>query len=93
MTSSRPQTVAIIGGGPVGALASLYFAKYFSKVTLYELRPGLVFLDLPTLIWQTQESQPTELRCRTSRLTLPFLIAGSSESGELARRLRTKLWG
>jgi kynurenine 3-monooxygenase len=45
MTSSSPQTVAIIGGGPVGALASLYFAKYFSKVTLYELRAGPVFLE------------------------------------------------
>jgi 2-polyprenyl-6-methoxyphenol hydroxylase-like FAD-dependent oxidoreductase len=50
MTSSSPQTVAIVGGGPVGALASLYFAKYFSKVTLYELRAGAVSLDLPRLI-------------------------------------------
>jgi 2-polyprenyl-6-methoxyphenol hydroxylase-like FAD-dependent oxidoreductase len=42
MTSSA-KTVAIVGGGPVGALAALYFAKYFSKVTLYELRAGVSF--------------------------------------------------
>ena len=47
MTSSSPKTVSIVGGGPVGALASLYFAKHFSKVTLYELRPGPVSRVLP----------------------------------------------
>src|ERR1700737_4132747 len=41
MVSSSSKTVAIVGGGPVGALATLYFAKYFEKVTLYELRAGL----------------------------------------------------
>ena len=40
MCSMSSKSVAIIGGGPVGALAALYFAKHFSKVTLYELRPG-----------------------------------------------------
>jgi 2-polyprenyl-6-methoxyphenol hydroxylase-like FAD-dependent oxidoreductase len=34
-----PGSVAIIGGGPVGALAALYFAQK-SKVTLFELRKG-----------------------------------------------------
>src|SRR5271170_1262301 len=94
MTSSAPQTVAIVGGGPVGALASLYFAKHFSKVTLYELRPGLVSLDpLPPLIAQTQESLQIEPRCRTNRLTLRFLIAGSLASGESAKNLLKKLLG
>lgn len=40
MTSCSSKSVAVVGGGPVGALAALYFAKHFSKVTLYELRPG-----------------------------------------------------
>ncbi|OLL25035.1 Kynurenine 3-monooxygenase [Neolecta irregularis DAH-3] len=31
-------TVAIVGGGPVGALAAIYFAKEGWKVSLYELR-------------------------------------------------------
>jgi 2-polyprenyl-6-methoxyphenol hydroxylase-like FAD-dependent oxidoreductase len=38
MSSSK--TVAIVGGGPVGSLAALYFARHYAKVTLYELRPG-----------------------------------------------------
>ena len=41
MPSRSTRTVAIVGGGPVGALAALYFSKRFSQVTLYELRPGL----------------------------------------------------
>jgi 2-polyprenyl-6-methoxyphenol hydroxylase-like FAD-dependent oxidoreductase len=40
MTSSSSKSIAIVGGGPVGALATLYFAKHFEKVTLYELRAG-----------------------------------------------------
>jgi alkyl hydroperoxide reductase subunit AhpF len=40
MSSKSNRTVAIVGGGPVGALASLYFARYFDKVSLYELRAG-----------------------------------------------------
>ena len=40
MTTSSSKTVAIVGGGPVGALAALYFAKHFRYVSLYELRPG-----------------------------------------------------
>ena len=40
MPARSQRTVAIVGGGPVGALAALYFSKFFSKVALYELRPG-----------------------------------------------------
>lgn len=40
MSSKSDKTVAIVGGGPVGALAALYFARYFEKVSLYELRAG-----------------------------------------------------
>jgi kynurenine 3-monooxygenase len=41
MKSSSPKTVAVVGGGPVGALAALYFARHFEKVILYELRAGI----------------------------------------------------
>jgi thioredoxin reductase len=47
MTTISSKTVAIVGGGPVGALSALYFAKYFSKVILYELRPGI---PTPTIL-------------------------------------------
>ena len=40
MSSKSDRTVAIVGGGPVGALAALYFARHFDKVSLYELRAG-----------------------------------------------------
>jgi len=43
MTSTSTKSIAIVGGGPVGALAALYFAKHFQKVTLYELRAGPSF--------------------------------------------------
>jgi kynurenine 3-monooxygenase len=34
-------TIAIVGGGPVGSLAALYFSRLsLVQVTLYELRPG-----------------------------------------------------
>ncbi|KAF3081836.1 kynurenine 3-monooxygenase, mitochondrial precursor [Orbilia oligospora] len=37
----EPQRVVIIGAGPVGALAALYFAKGGWQVTVYELRGDL----------------------------------------------------
>lgn len=41
MASASTKNIAIVGGGPVGALAALYFAKHFEKVIVYELRAGL----------------------------------------------------
>ncbi|KAK6502825.1 kynurenine 3-monooxygenase, mitochondrial precursor [Arthrobotrys musiformis] len=40
-TIYEPQKVVIIGAGPVGALAALYFAKGGWQVTVYELRGDL----------------------------------------------------
>ncbi|KAF3924751.1 hypothetical protein AA313_de0209587 [Arthrobotrys entomopaga] len=40
-TVYEPSKVAIIGAGPVGALAALYFAKGGWQVTVYELRGDL----------------------------------------------------
>ena len=42
MSSSKSsKSIAIIGGGPVGSLAALYFSKYFTSIIIYELRPGI----------------------------------------------------
>lgn len=71
MTSSPSKSIAIVGGGPVGALAALYFAKHFEKVTLYELRAGLdacFSLVNP----QIRGSRRIETLFRANRLTLPF---------------------
>lgn len=38
--SKKPKKVAIIGAGPVGALAGLYFSHAGWSVTIYELRGG-----------------------------------------------------
>lgn len=46
MSSASTKNIAVVGGGPVGALAALYFARYFEKVTLYELRAGIIPLSL-----------------------------------------------
>ena len=32
------KSVAVIGAGPVGALAALYFARHVARVDLYDLR-------------------------------------------------------
>ena len=40
-STPQPQRkVCIVGGGPVGTLAALYFAKENWDVEVYELRPG-----------------------------------------------------
>jgi 2-polyprenyl-6-methoxyphenol hydroxylase-like FAD-dependent oxidoreductase len=39
-----PKKVVIVGAGPVGALAALYFAHAGWEVEVYELRGGLYFI-------------------------------------------------
>jgi len=78
MTSLCPKSVAVVGGGPVGSLATLYFAKHFSKVTLYELRPGPSTLPIQTNLqtlefWQTGPPSPI------NQLISPFQIEESLE--------------
>lgn len=45
-TPSHSRKVAIIGGGPVGTLAGLYFSKSGWDVEIYELRPGWLHTQL-----------------------------------------------
>ena len=40
ITPQLQRKVVVIGGGPVGALAALYFSKAGWDVEIYELRPG-----------------------------------------------------
>ncbi|KAI8086516.1 uncharacterized protein BX664DRAFT_336019 [Halteromyces radiatus] len=40
MSDEKVATVAIVGGGLVGALNAVYFAQRGWKVDLYELRAG-----------------------------------------------------
>jgi kynurenine 3-monooxygenase len=58
------RSVAIVGGGPVGALAALLFSKHFSRVTLYELRPGK-----PSMPRQTDP--PADPRILENKAALP----------------------
>lgn len=63
-TSEKPKKVIIIGAGPVGALAGLYFSHAGWSVTVYELRggiyPALLGLCAHANIPQTFASQKTE---------------------------------
>jgi len=40
ITPQAQKKAVVIGGGPVGSLAALYFSKSGWDVEIYELRPG-----------------------------------------------------
>jgi kynurenine 3-monooxygenase len=44
----KSKTVAIVGAGPVGALAGLYFSHAGWNVTVYDLRGGMA--SFPTYL-------------------------------------------